>query len=545
MSSTPPSLWLVADTVRAHRRGTVAWILGSALAMTAIASGFRSETARFAGGARGMADSMQPGVQAMRLLRWPADRLDTLGGYLTYHNVTLLVLFLTLYSALQGAGAVRGAEAGHAVEVLLSTGQSRLRLVRDRALGFAAVLAVIGLGLGLGLAAAMAVGGDSNVPGSLSTGLGCAACAFAGYAIGTLTGQLAPTPRTASAVAALIVVALYLYTNVWERFGSPALLRFVSPFYYFTDFRALVPGIGFDPASLVAIVAGAASVTGVAAWVFTRRDIGSALTEWRAGPTRRPARVQRRLLDRLWSAILVRERAGLALWAVAAAAGVGLMAWLEPEVTEMWDKFDVTRRMLQVDPGFSPADQYLGYVAEFTAPIAAAFVVTQVAAWVSDLDEGRTAVLLSTPLSRAALIRQRIAALLAGVAVVIVGATAGMLIAMRVVGGDIDASAILRAMSAVALFALGLAGVGAWLVAWWPRFAVTVLAAGLGLSYLLMMLVPMFAWPTWLTKLSVFGAIGHPYLQNPPLGGLAFLASLAVAGYLLAVAGSSRPAATV
>jgi len=41
-----------------------------------------------------MAASIQAGAQVMRLLRWPAERLDTLGGYLTYHNVMLFVLFL-------------------------------------------------------------------------------------------------------------------------------------------------------------------------------------------------------------------------------------------------------------------------------------------------------------------------------------------------------------------------------------------------------------------------------------------------------------------
>ncbi|OJF82311.1 hypothetical protein NS14008_28145 [Nocardia seriolae] len=96
------SLRLAADTVRGHRRGILGWTVGSAVAITAIGAGFRSETERFAGCPKGMADSMQAGVQAMRLLRWPADRLDTLGGYLTYHNITLLVLFLTLYAAVQG-----------------------------------------------------------------------------------------------------------------------------------------------------------------------------------------------------------------------------------------------------------------------------------------------------------------------------------------------------------------------------------------------------------------------------------------------------------
>jgi ABC-2 type transport system permease protein len=116
-----PSRPLVADTVRAHRWGIGGWIVGSAVAMYAIAAGFDAEVARFAGGAKAMAESMRPGVEAMRLLRWPADRLDTLGGYLTYHNVTLFVLFLTLYAAVQGAHAIRGAEPGGMPAEILAT----------------------------------------------------------------------------------------------------------------------------------------------------------------------------------------------------------------------------------------------------------------------------------------------------------------------------------------------------------------------------------------------------------------------------------------
>lgn len=543
MNSNPlPSLRLVADTLRAHRRGILAWVLGGGVAMVAIGAGFRSEVARFNGGARGMADSMQPGVQAMRLLRWPADRLDTLGGYLTYHNITLLVLFLTLYGAVQGVGAVRGAEAGRSVEMLLATGLSRARLQAGRALGFAAVLAVIGLGLGLGFVAAGAAGGEPDIGGAMLTGLSCAACAFAGYGIGALAGQLGPAARSSSAVAALLVVAAYLYTNVWDRFGPLTVLRYVSPFYYFDRLRALVPGAGFDVLSFAGLLAVAVLLSAAAAWLFEYRDIGSSLGFRRAHANGQPVRVQRPVLARLWSAILVRERTGLAVWSMATAAGVGLMAWLEPEVADMWDKFDITRRMLQISPGFTAADQYFGFVSEFVSPIVAAFVITQAAGWVGDHEHGRTALLLSTPLSQAALVRHRLLALMTGVASMIAAAAAGMAVTATIIGAHVSATGILRAALTMLLFAAGLAAVAAAAVTWFPRYATTALTIVFGASYLLVLLVPMFAWPSWLTRISVFGAIGHPYLQNPPAGGIAFLAFLTVTGYLLAVTTAARVA---
>ncbi|MFD7841508.1 ABC transporter permease subunit [Nocardia sp. NPDC059764] len=539
-SKPPPSLRLAADTVRVHRRGILGWILGSAVAMTAIGAGFRSETQRFAGGPKGMADSMQAGVQAMRLLRWPADRLDTLGGYLTYHNVTLLVLFLTLYAAVQGVTAVRGAEAGHSIELILATGRTRAQLVRDRALGFAMVLALIGLGVGAGLALAMSVGGDPDPAGSIGIAFATAVCAFAGYGIGAVVAQLGVSSRSASAAAALIVVALYLYTNVWDRFGPLVILRFVSPFYYFARCRVLVPGAGCDVFSLVGLLLSAAVLSGIAGWLFGHRDIGSSL---RAHPVRHVetvVRVQRPILNRLWSAALLRERSGLMVWSAAAAVALGLMAWLEPEVIDMWDKFDITRRMLQVDPGFSAGSQYLGFVSEFTGPIVAGYVVTQAAGWVGDLEQGRTAMLLSTPLPRSALIGQRLITLLAGTATLTAATLAGLLIGATVVDVGLDATGTIRVALSALLLAAALGTVSAWLVTWIPRYAVGGLAIVLGLSYLLALLVPMFAWPSWITRLSLFGAIGHPYLEVPPWGGPLFLVALAAAGFALAATTATR-----
>src|SRR5665648_1277255 len=57
----------------------------------------------FPGGSQALAASISASAEAMRPLRWPAERLDTLGGYLTYHNVILFNLILAIYGAVQGA----------------------------------------------------------------------------------------------------------------------------------------------------------------------------------------------------------------------------------------------------------------------------------------------------------------------------------------------------------------------------------------------------------------------------------------------------------
>lgn len=542
MSSRTRTSWpLIADTIRAHRRAAIAWILGGTAAMYVIALGFASEVARFEGGARAMAASIEAGAQALRLLRWPPERLDTLGGYVTYHNVTLFVFFLSLYAAVKGVGAVRGAEARGSLDVTLATGRSRASVLRNRAVGFAIVLAAISLGLGLGLALSMVAGGAPDPAGSLLTGLACGACAFVAYGIGALVSQLIGTARTASAVSALVVTGLYLLTNVWDQIGPFGAIRFVSPFSYFTESRPLVPGHGFSVPATVILVAMAVALVAVAGWAFERRDIGAALWTRPPKPTKPLTRVQRPALRSLWSALVVRERVSLVVWAAAAAAGLGMMAWLEPNVVDVWDKLSFTRTMMEIDPTFRVSDQYLSFAAEIITPIVAAFVIAQAAGWVADLDQGRVEIILAGPVSWPGLIAQRLIALLVGVAVIIVGAMAGLIIGATAVGAELNWLGLLRLAATTLLLAAGLGSAAALIVAWLRGgAAVTALAVFVGGSYLLVLLVQLFSWPDWVTRVSIFGAFGHPYLQVPALGGLAFLAALAVIAGALAASVAQR-----
>lgn len=537
---------LVVDTVRAHRWGIVAWIGGGAVAMVAIAAGFRTEVARFGGGARAMADSMRPGVEAMRLLRWPADRLDTLGGYLTYHNVTLFVLFLTVYAAVQGAHAIRGAEAGGMPAEILATGRSRAGVVLDRAVGFAVTTGLISLGLGAGLAVAMVAGGQPDTSGALLTGLAAGLCAYAGYALGALVSQLTATAPAGTGVATLLLVGLYLLTNVWEKLGAGGAVRYLSPFYAFDQSRALVPGHGLHlPSSLLLVAAAVAMLTGTA-WAYQRRDYATGLWAWPRGPAR-PGWVQRPALRHLWSATLLRQRTGLLTWALAAAAAMAMMAWLEPTVADMWDKFQYTQRLPSSGPGHTVADQYLALAGQFLAPIVTAYVLTQSAGWAADLRQGRVELLLSTPLSWPRLVAQRLLATLAGAAVITAAAVGALAAVAAAVGARVDPVGLARLAADTLLLAAALAAVAALAVAWLRNTAaVTALTVFVGTSYLLMYLVPLLAWPEWLNRATVFGAYGNPYLEVPAASGPLVLATLATGGAALAavVAHRSPKAAT-
>jgi ABC-2 type transport system permease protein len=534
---------LIADTVQMRWRGAVIWVLGGSAAMYFMALALRSEMARFEGGREGLAASVQAGAEAMRLLRWPAERLDTLGGYLTYHNLTLFAYFLSLYAVVQASRAIRGAETSQALEPVLATGRTRAGVLLARATGFALVLLAISIGLGLGIAVAMAAGGEPNLAGSLLTSLAMGVCAFVAYALGAAISQLIGTARSAAGVGAFIVTVLYLLTNVWDRIGSVGVIRFVSPFYYFGQSRALVPGHGFGVLAVAVSLGMAVALLAVAAWAFERRDVGAPLWVRRARHVAPTTRVQRPALRALWSATVVRERTSLLVWCASVAVWMGLMAWLEPNVIDVWNKFDFARNLTAIDPRFSPSDHYLSFAAEILAPIVAALVVTRAAGWVADLQQGRVEIVLSAPLSWAGLVGQRLAALLAEAAVVVTGGITGLVIGALVVGADLYGLGLVRLAAMIYLLAAGLGALAALLVAWLrTTVAVTTLSVCLGASYLFVLLVQLFGWPDWLTRVSIFGAVGHPYLQGPPVEGLVFLSALAVVGTTLAAVMAQRSA---
>ena len=178
----------------------------------------------------------------MRPLRWPAERLDTLGGYATYHNLTLFTLFLAIYGAIQGARSIRGAEDRHVLEEILATGRSRGSVVRDRSVGFALTAGYVTLGLGAGIGIAFAAAGEPMFSRAISAMVAPGLGMLVGYGLGLLLAQLTPSARSAAGLASGLLVAAYVVENTWEDLGGLAWLRFGSAFHYINRSGTPVPG---------------------------------------------------------------------------------------------------------------------------------------------------------------------------------------------------------------------------------------------------------------------------------------------------------------
>lgn len=106
-----------------------------------------------------------------------------------------------------------------------------------------------------------------------------------------------------------------------------------------------VPGHGFDLLSTLVLLALSAALLVAAEWAFERRDIGSSLWARARQPAKPLIRVQRPALHTVWTATLVRERLSLLTWSAATAVTLGLLAWPEPSVVDVWDKLVLTQNL--------------------------------------------------------------------------------------------------------------------------------------------------------------------------------------------------------
>ncbi len=530
-------LALVVDTLRSQWVTATVWVVGGGIANLVTIMSLKNEMDSFAGGPQALAASVTPAAEAMRPLRWPAERLDTLGGYFTYHNLTLITLFLTIYGAIQGTRAIRGAEDRHVLEEILSTGRSRASVVRDRSIGFLVTATYIAVGLGMGVAIGLALAGEPNLTGALAALVGPGLGILVGYGIGILLAQLTASARSASGLASALLVGLYVVENIWVDLGWFAWLRFISPFHYINLSRTLVPGHRVDLGGSAILVAVAAALVAAGAWAFLRRDYASGLLV-RRHLRRRPALpgpAIRGLLHSVGAALVLRGRYGILGWAGGAFAYGALMLFLEPSVMTMWSWF-ADFMPGGVGPSTSPTAQYVDVSTALAVPFVAGVVVSQAAGWVRDFAQGRVETVLAAPVSTARLVMGRLAAAVVASALVGIGALAGVLLGGAWSDVPVDAAGLLRVEAACALLGLGLAGVATVIVAVFRgSIAVTVFGVVLGASYLVGFLVEMLGWPDWVNRLSFFTLFGHPYLEWLPMMNAAVLAGLCVAGAVLSV----------
>jgi ABC-2 type transport system permease protein len=479
-------------------------------------------------------------------------KLGTAGGYVTFKYGGLLPLFVGIWAILAGARMVRGEEERGTMDILLATPRTRVSLLLQKIGALVVALLLIGVLIGLFALAGQAGASVAVDPAaSLLYGLDVSLTALLFGLLALVLSQFMGRFAAASWAGGLMVV-FFLLDGTGRTVQGLGWLQRVSPFFYYQLSKPLIASYGTNAGALLVLVGLCALAVIIAVPLFAQRDVNRTVF----------ADVTVRVRQR---AVSGAQRSAQALAAArrgASVRGVWMQALRRQRATMFWwitSLFVFTvflvliTRTIQSQiqtllSGASPAiakllgGENLATNAGFLAGVLFLYLPLLVSLfagllaynWVSDLNQGRLELVLSTPVPRWRALLERFAA----VVIATVGAAFAIWLAIlagaQISGLSLDVGHV--TMAAVGLLPLelvtaslvyALAGVLQ------PGLVLGVLSVFLGLSFLVDVLRAVFNLPEWVTSLSIFEQYGTPITDGLNWG--AFFAMLAVAAILLLI----------
>ena len=389
---------------------------------------------------------------------------------------------------------------------------SRTRWLGTRCLAFLGVAAAsVAISLGL-TAAGAAISGDALPLGSVvAQCLPVLAITLWGFGLGLVIAQLLGTRRAASVVGGIVIVALFTLNSTVRAGADPGALKWLSPFYLFDRSTPLLAGGTLDGAATATMVTEALILAGFAIYAFGRRDVGGTFIRGRASTARARHRPSGDPLLRLpVLAAIDQQRGWIIGWAVAMTA---LGYFLTSLARTLLDSFrDIPSLQVYLSAmGIGSVVDVVGVIWFSTALlIICIFGVVQVNGWAADDAEGRLEMTLAAGASRTRVVLERIAALLVAAAIVILVSTAGVWVAAGTLDIAVPADRMLLAALLMLPVVFALGAVGHALAGWRPRVAVVLIAAIAVISYFMQEFGPVFAWPEWVQRTSLFVLYGEP-----------------------------------
>ena len=494
-----------------------------------------AELRDFPGGPTALAKSIMPTIEGLRLIRWPADRLDTLGGYLTYHNVVLFNFFLALFAAIQGSRLIRHLEETRDIDFYLSSGTSRTRMIQLRSLSYFISQLIISLGLGLGTAFALNASDEPNTYGALITLLAAGICIFPFFGLGLLVSQFVINSKTASGISSIVVTVFYLINNVADKYSWLTWAKYLSPFYYANLTRPIIPGFGINIWSWLLMIFIGLIFISVSTYLFKVRDVGGTYLE-RSVAKSKKSKINKYVPKTLIGDMLWRQRVGLFAWAITTAIFIYVFISMMSDIVVIWEQFEFLKQFQSSGLGSTAQQQYLAMVFEIIPPFIAGFIILQSSKWTSDLNQGRVQMFLSTPLSYSGLIFRRVFATMIGSEIIILASICAVLIGSYRQSVDVDMQALLRVFIMSNLFALAFTSLNAVIVSILKgRNATTAISIYVGAAWMVGFMVPYLKWPDWVIRLSIFDSFGHPFIEWPQRVSFLFIFIVAIPGLILAI----------
>lgn len=459
---------------------------------------------------------------------------ETLAGYVQWRAFGFFPVVFGFWALMAGSGVIRGDEDRGLLELWLSSGISRARLIAAR--GAAFVVAVAGAVLVTCVLTALganAAGSPVPIDGLVADGAALLALTAACFGIALLIAQFTDSKRSAAGVAAIVLVGLFLLNSLGRTLEGPARFRGISPFFYYDRTLGLVPGGPIDWTSTLGLAVAAIALIGLAALAFAHRDLGSGLLRQR--PAERPAVSQPSRNPLLRVPVLptiYEQRIGLLAWMVSIALFALFMTSLAKSLADIVNSNPVFRAYVSGQGELNRA-VISAFWFSFVPMLLAIYGITQVSRWSSDDTEGRVEMVLSEPVARWRVVLERQASLLLATALI---ATAGSLATVLGAGWQgitLGSGPVVLATALLFQVGLSFGALGAALTGWIPRATVFLLSAYAVSAYFVTQLAPLFKWPAWTEDLSVFYLYGTPLTTGVYWTGFSVL--MAVIGISMAI----------
>ena len=462
----------------------------------------------------------------------PPFRPDTVGGYVEFRGFHPLAILFAIWALASATGAARGDEERGLVEASLAAGISRIGLIGARTTAFAIALVVASAAAAAGFLVGVAAGHETvALPGVIEASGLLVAIGLSCYALALLVAQLAAA-RAATAAAGVLLLALFLINSLSRVFDSLSIWRWLSPFRYYDLNQPLPPGGPFEPRALVVLAGVSIFGAAIAAAAFDFRDLGAPLVRLPM-----PVRPESQSVTSaawwrfpVWRGMYER-RLGIAVWAIGMAVLAIVFVSLTRTIVQVLFSIPSLLPYLSI---FVRQQVYPGVLAFTWFNVAqllfAALAITYVARWSAEDTDGRLELTLSQPVSRAAVVVERMATLIASALVITAASGATLYYASHMQGIDLNPGRVVAASLMLVPFALVFASAGSLLAAWNPRAAVGVLGAFAFASYLDTELGSIYKLPLWVQDLSAFKLFGTPLLTGVDGRNLALLVLLSLAG---------------
>ena len=521
----------VAFALRLGRWGVVGFALAAFLSILVQTAGFYQVAGDTPAERTAFGDSMLRLASQFVAFFPPPIRPDTVAGYVEFRGFHPLAILFSVWALASSTGFAHGDEERGIVEASLAAGIDRRAIVASRVIAFALALTLAAAAGGVGLLVGLAVGHESvGAAGLIEACALLVAVGVASYCISLLVAQLVPG-RAATAAAGAVLLTLFGLNSLSRVLGSLSTWRWLSPFRYYDLSQPLPPGGYFDARAFAAIVFIAAAAAVAAAVAFHRRDLGSPLL----APRTRSRPATYTVADAAaWRYPVLRGlfagRYGIGAWTIGMALVAIVFVLLTRTMVQVLLSVPSLLPYLSIFVREQVYPSLLGYTWLNVAQLLfAALAITYVARWAAEDSDGRLELTLSQPVSRAAVVLERMAILAVVGLVIATVSNAALYVASHQQGIDINPSRLAAASLMLVPFTLVFAGAGSLLAAWNPRAAVGILGAFAFASYLDVELGSIYRFPNWLQDLSAFKLFGTPLLTGVDWRSLTLMLALAVA----------------